>query len=65
MPWSPRDAYQHTKKASTPEAQRIWAEVANKHLAATGDEAGAIRIANSAVANYRAPHIKPKARPSN
>lgn len=49
MPWSVRDAYSHTKKASTPQAQSKWASVANSVLEQTGDEARAIRTANAAV----------------
>jgi uncharacterized protein YdaT len=50
MPWSPSDATRHTKKADTPRRQRMWADVANSELKATGDEARAVRAANSAVA---------------
>jgi len=50
MPWSARDAYRHTKTASTPMLQRQWAHVANSELERTGDEALAIRAANSVVA---------------
>lgn len=50
MPWSSRDAYRHTKKASTPDLQRQWMHVANSELERTGDEAAAIRAANSVVA---------------
>lgn len=50
MPWTPRDAYRHTKTASTPLLQRQWAHVANSALERTGDEARAIREANAVVA---------------
>ena len=50
MPWTPEDARSHTKKATTPKAQRLWAEVANKVLKETGDEGRAIREANAVVA---------------
>lgn len=50
MPWTPRDAYRHTKRASTPALQRQWSHVANSELEKTGDEALAIRAANSVVA---------------
>jgi hypothetical protein len=50
MPWAPSDAIKHTKKADTPEKQRQWAEVANKVLDKTGNDAEAIREANAAVA---------------
>jgi hypothetical protein len=49
MPWTSRDAYRHTKSASTPEKQRQWAHVANSELQRTGDEALAIRAANGVV----------------
>lgn len=49
MPWTSRDAYRHTKKASTPNLQRMWSHVANSVLEKTGDEARAIREANAAV----------------
>lgn len=50
MPWSQRDAYSHTKVASTPHLQRQWAQVANSVLESSGDEARAIREANAVVA---------------
>ena len=49
MPWSPSDARAKTHFADTPELQRLWAEVANKTLEATGDEGRAIREANAVV----------------
>jgi len=53
MPWTPRDAYSHTKKADTPSKQRQWAHVANSIFEESGDEARAIREANAAVAANR------------
>jgi hypothetical protein len=50
MPWTPEEATSHTKKATSPKAQRLWAEVANKVLEETGDEGRAIREANAVVA---------------
>lgn len=50
MPWTAEDASSHTKKAATPKAQRLWAEIANKVLAETGDEGRAIREANAVIA---------------
>jgi hypothetical protein len=58
MPWKPSDAQSHTKKADTPEKQKLWASTANSRLAACvkdgGDrkecEASAVRVANAAVA---------------
>lgn len=55
MPWTPRDAYSHTKKADSPAKQRQWAHVANAILEESGDEARAIREANAAVAKSRTP----------
>jgi uncharacterized protein YdaT len=49
MPWSPKDATRHTKKASTPKKKRQFAKVANEVLDRTGDEGRAIRTANAAV----------------
>lgn len=49
MPWNPKDATRHTKKATTPNKKRQFAEVANEILSRTGDEARAIRGANAAV----------------
>lgn len=49
MPWTSRDAYRHTKKASTPHLQRMWSNVANSALSSGDDEASAIRQANAAV----------------
>jgi uncharacterized protein YdaT len=61
MPWSQRDAYRHTKKASSPHLQRQWASVANSVLEKGGDEARAIREANSVVARDDSkPRRKPK-----
>jgi uncharacterized protein YdaT len=50
MPWTPDDAPSHTKKAASAKAKRLWAEVANKILAETGDEGRAIREANAVIA---------------
>ena len=49
MPWAPKDAKRHTKKARTPVAQRQWAHIADMVLAKTGDEGRAIREANAVV----------------
>jgi hypothetical protein len=50
MPWTPNDAARHTRKATTPALQELWAKVANEALARTGDEGRAIREANAVVA---------------
>ncbi len=54
MPWTPEDAPRHTHKADTEDLCAVWAEVANKVLAETGDEGRAIRAANAVVARLRA-----------
>jgi hypothetical protein len=50
MPWTPDDAEKHTHKATTPELQHLWAQVANESLERDGDEGRAIREANAVVA---------------
>jgi len=49
MPWTVGDAKLHTGLANTPSRQKLWAETANHVLDKTGDEAQAIKLANSAV----------------
>lgn len=50
MPWQPRDAGRHTKKArSGGKTSRQWSHVANSMLERTGDEGVAIRAANAVV----------------
>lgn len=49
MPWTPRDAGKHTKKASGQKARRQWSATANAVLRRTGDDAQAIRAANAAI----------------
>ena len=46
MPWTPKDAQGHTKKAKTPKQERQWSDVANSVLKTTGDEGRAVREAN-------------------
>lgn len=53
MPWTPRDASRHTKKARSKTAKRQFADVANAVLAKTGDEGRAIREANAVVKRRR------------
>lgn len=60
MPWTARDAYSHTKKANTPQAQSQWAAIANSVLEKSGDEASAIRQANAAVHNAPPQRRRPK-----
>lgn len=50
MPWSPKDAPGHTKKAKSPAARKQWAATADAVLKKSGDEGKAVRIANAAVA---------------
>lgn len=49
MPWTPKEASKHTKKADTAKEKKQWSKVANKVLKSTGDDAKAIRIANASV----------------
>lgn len=49
MPWTASDAVKHTKNANTAAKQKKWAATANSVLKETGDDAKAIRIANSTV----------------
>lgn len=50
MPWTPKDATRHTKKAKSAKSKRQWSDVSNSILKRTGDEARAVRGANAAVA---------------
>ena len=52
MPWTAADASKKTHKANTPKLRRQWAHVANGELAKTGDDALAIRAANSVVGRH-------------
>ncbi len=49
MPWTPKQATKHTKKAKSPKAKRQWAHIADQVLAKTGDEARAIRTASGVI----------------
>jgi uncharacterized protein YdaT len=49
MPWKPSDAMSKTKKATTSKAKKAWSSTANAVLKRSGDEASAVRIANSVV----------------
>ena len=61
MPWTAKDAEEHTEKADTPAKQKTWAKIANKERQRCIDEGGdakecdgrAIRVANEAVANIK------------
>jgi hypothetical protein len=54
MPWQPKSAKGHTKKASSGILQRQWSDVANSMLKAGKSEASAIKGANSVVAKHKA-----------
>lgn len=54
MPWTPKDAKRHTKKAASPKAQRQWAHVADSALSRGASEGSAIRQANGIVAHRHA-----------
>jgi hypothetical protein len=47
--WTPDDAPRFNKSAQSTRVKQVWADVANEKLARTGDEARAIRAANSAI----------------
>ncbi len=49
MPWTAKDASGKTKKAKSPAEKRKWSATANAVLKKTGDDASAVRIANSVV----------------
>jgi hypothetical protein len=49
VPWTSKDANKNTKKADTKAEKKQWATVANKVLKSTGNDAKAIRIANSSI----------------
>jgi hypothetical protein len=50
MPFAPRDAYRHTKKARTAKSKRAFAHAANNVLRSTGNEGRAVRAGNAAAA---------------
>ena len=55
MPWATaRDVARHNKSAKSPKRQRQWRDVANSILERTGDDARAIRGANSVVKKSKA-----------
>lgn len=49
MPWTPKDAPRHDKKAKSPIEKRQWSDVANSVLEKTGDEGRAVREANAVI----------------
>lgn len=61
MPWTADDAERHTRKADTPNRQKLWAKVANRTLAIATEhgfadpEGHAIRVANATVERTHKP----------
>jgi len=53
MPWTPKDAKRHTKKAKSAKAQRQWAHVADSALQRGESEGTAIREANGVIKKRR------------
>lgn len=49
MPWAPKDAKRHSRKANTPKKARQWGHVANDALDRGASEGSAIRQANAVV----------------
>ena len=49
MPWTPKEAVKHNRSVKSSKRKRQWSKVANAILEKTGDDARAIRGANSAV----------------
>ena len=49
MPWQPRDAKRHIKKADTQKEQRMWSKITNDMLAGGASEGKAIRVASGVV----------------
>lgn len=58
MPWTMADAIRKTKKATSSSAKKQWAAVANNVLAKTGDDALAVKSANSAIKHRKKNGIK-------
>jgi hypothetical protein len=51
MPWQPKDAARHTKKArGNPKASRAFSHAANSVLKRTGNEGRAVAAGNAAAA---------------
>lgn len=58
MPWDPKDATRHTKKARSPKRKRQWSKVANSMLASGKSEGAAVRAANAAVKKAKDKKVK-------
>jgi hypothetical protein len=53
MPWKPKDATRFTKKATTPELRRQWADVANNALKRGLSDGDAVKEANSVIKHQK------------
>ena len=60
MPWGPRDALRHTKKAKSAVSKRQWSDVANSVLGRGRSEGSAVRQANAVVGRRK--HLVPRAK---
>jgi hypothetical protein len=60
MPWKPKMAKDHTKKASSGILQRQWSDVANSMLKSGKSEASAIKGANAVVKRHKAKMARKK-----
>jgi uncharacterized protein YdaT len=58
MPWTARDVSRHNKSVKSPKRKKQWRDVANSILKRTGDDARAIRGANSVVKKSQAKRTK-------
>lgn len=56
MPWSAKDSKSKTHLADTPRRKELWASVANAELQRHGNDAIAIRVANSVIRKDREAH---------
>jgi uncharacterized protein YdaT len=54
MPWTARDVSRHNSHVKSPKRKKQWRDVANSILKRTGDDARAIRGANSVVKKAQA-----------
>jgi uncharacterized protein YdaT len=62
VPWTPRDAKRHTKKAKSGKSQRQWSHVADSMLDRGYSEGRAIRAANSVVKKRGSKHSHKRGR---
>jgi hypothetical protein len=61
MPWRPTDVSKHNRSVKSPKRKRQWTDVANSILERTGDDARAIRGANSVVKKSQSKRSRRKA----